>query len=73
MVAFGAPAVHAAVPGLPFGGVGGSGTGAYHGEHSVRTLSHAKPVLRKPTFPDTLGVLRPPFSALRDRVARRLL
>ncbi|MFC4554013.1 aldehyde dehydrogenase family protein [Georgenia faecalis] len=72
-VVFGAPAVHLAVPSLPFGGVGGSGMGSYHGEHSVRTLSHPKPVLRKPSSPDTLALIRPPFTGLKERLARRLM
>ncbi len=36
--------VHLANPHLPFGGVGGSGIGAYHGEYSFKTFSHAKSV-----------------------------
>src|SRR5206468_1464877 len=35
---------HFAHEGLPFGGVGGSGFGAYHGERSFRTFSHEKPI-----------------------------
>ncbi|RHZ14032.1 hypothetical protein DYB37_006661 [Aphanomyces astaci] len=34
---------------LPFGGVGPSGTGAYHGKHSFQTFSHHKAVVRKTT------------------------
>ena len=67
-LAFDAPLVHAGVPALPFGGVGGSGMGAYHGETSVRSFSHARAVLHKPPRPDTLALLRPPFT-----LARRLL
>jgi aldehyde dehydrogenase (NAD+) len=46
---------------LPFGGVGESGVGAYHGEHSVRCFSHEKPTLRK--WRDCLdgGLLTDPF------------
>lgn len=32
---------------LPFGGVGNSGMGSYHGKYSFRTFSHAKSVLEK--------------------------
>lgn len=67
------PLAHASMPTLPFGGVGPSGMGAYHGEASVLTFSHAKPVLRKPLRPETLGVVRPPFTALRRAVVRRIL
>ena len=39
--------MHLATPHLPFGGVGESGMGAYHGEHSFETFSHMKSVLRQ--------------------------
>ena len=37
--------VHSVSPFLPFGGVGNSGLGAYHGKYSFDTFSHHKPVL----------------------------
>jgi len=67
------PLVHAAIPTLPFGGVGPSGMGASHGEASVATFSHAKPVVRKPLRPETLGMIQPPFTAVRRALARRIL
>ena len=36
------------VPDLPFGGVGPSGMGSYHGEAGFRTFSHQRSVLRRP-------------------------
>ncbi|WP_405020664.1 aldehyde dehydrogenase family protein [Kitasatospora sp. NBC_00070] len=45
---FGLPVSHLAVPELPFGGVGESGMGRYHGEYSIDTFSHTKAVLDKP-------------------------
>ena len=36
------------VPDLPFGGVGPSGMGTYHGEAGFRTFSHQRSVLRRP-------------------------
>ncbi|WP_327071780.1 aldehyde dehydrogenase family protein [Kitasatospora sp. NBC_01302] len=45
---FGLTVSHLAVPELPFGGVGESGMGRYHGEYSIDTFSHAKAVLDKP-------------------------
>jgi aldehyde dehydrogenase (NAD+) len=39
--------LHFVHPGLPFGGVGQSGMGAYHGEQGFRELSHARAVLRQ--------------------------
>ena len=32
---------------LPFGGVGNSGSGAYHGKHSFDAFSHVKPVAHR--------------------------
>ena len=60
--------IHVAAPGLPFGGVGGSGMGAYHGEHSWRTFTHLKPVLRKPLRPDTLRMVQPPYGRFTRRI-----
>ena len=66
-------AAHLAVAGLPFGGVGESGAGAYHGERSLRTFSHEKAVLSKPLSPDTLQLIYPPYTESKDRFARGLL
>ncbi|MBW4542037.1 MAG: aldehyde dehydrogenase [Myxacorys chilensis ATA2-1-KO14] len=41
-----------AIWGLPFGGVGNSGIGAYHGKTSFETFSHQKSVLKKPFWID---------------------
>ena len=35
---------------MPFGGVGESGIGSYHGEHGFKTFTHYKSVLDKPTW-----------------------
>lgn len=35
---------------MPFGGVGSSGIGAYHGENGFKTFSHFKSILDKPNF-----------------------
>ncbi|MFF6834361.1 MULTISPECIES: aldehyde dehydrogenase family protein [unclassified Streptomyces] len=58
-----APMIHLGVPNLPFGGVGESGTGAYHGKTSFETFSHHKPVLSKPTWPDTLRLVYAPHTS----------
>lgn len=58
---YGAALVQLASSRLPFGGVGGSGMGAYHGEYSFKTFSHVKPVLTKPVRPDTLRLAQPPY------------
>ena len=55
-------AVQLAVPGLPFGGVGASGMGVYHGRAGFDTFSHAKAVLRKPQRGE-LPLMYPPYTA----------
>ncbi|WP_369044182.1 MULTISPECIES: aldehyde dehydrogenase family protein [unclassified Streptomyces] len=45
---FGLPLAHLTVSDLPFGGVGESGMGSYHGRYSIDTFSHRKAVLEKP-------------------------
>ncbi len=42
--------MHTANSHLPFGGVGESGTGSYHGKHGFEEFSHFKSVLDKPTW-----------------------
>lgn len=51
---------HVASAGLPFGGVGYSGMGAYHGEHSFELFSHRKSIFRKSTRLET-GLTFPPY------------
>ena len=60
-----------AVPGLPFGGVGASGTGAYTGPHGFTTFSHLKPVMRRGTMLD-LDARYPPYTAGKLGLLRRL-
>ena len=67
-----APLYHFTVPGLPFGGVGESGMGAYHGRASFETFSHAKSVLTKPTSIDP-SIVYPPYRGLKAKLLRRLL
>ncbi|MER6378597.1 aldehyde dehydrogenase family protein [Streptomyces sp. NPDC001250] len=45
---YGLPLAHLTVSDLPFGGVGESGMGSYHGRYSIETFSHRKAVLEKP-------------------------
>ncbi|MDH6553370.1 acyl-CoA reductase-like NAD-dependent aldehyde dehydrogenase [Streptomyces sp. SAI-041] len=45
---YGLPLAHLTVSDLPFGGVGESGMGNYHGRWSIETFSHRKAVLDKP-------------------------
>ncbi|MDF3338540.1 aldehyde dehydrogenase family protein [Mycolicibacterium septicum] len=57
---------------LPFGGVGSSGMGAYHGRWGFQEFSHAKTVLTKPTRPDLSKMLYPPYSDRAWKLARKL-
>jgi coniferyl-aldehyde dehydrogenase len=67
-------AMHFLAQELPFGGVGASGTGAYHGEHGFRRFSHARAVFRQ-TRLDVAGLvgLRPPYGARLDRFLKLLI
>lgn len=52
--------IHLANPNLPFGGIGGSGMGSYHGERSFETFSHMKSVLVQKTKVD-IPLRYPPY------------
>lgn len=54
--------LHIAIPELPFGGVGDSGMGSYHGKAGFDTFSHRKSVLSKPFWLD-LDWRYPPYKA----------
>ncbi|MBI2083483.1 MAG: aldehyde dehydrogenase family protein [Deltaproteobacteria bacterium] len=53
--------IHLANPDLPFGGVGQSGMGNYHGFFGFRTFSHERAVLRHGVI-DTLRLFYPPYT-----------
>ena len=63
--------LHFTAGGLPFGGVGASGMGAYHGRAGFDAMSHALPILwqRRRAATDRL---RPPYARI-DRLIRRLV
>jgi acyl-CoA reductase-like NAD-dependent aldehyde dehydrogenase len=61
--------LHMGQDSLPFGGIGASGMGCYHGEDGFRTFSHAKPVFRQGPF-SFVRWLYPPFGRLAERVMR---
>jgi aldehyde dehydrogenase (NAD+) len=64
-------AMHCLVPSLPFGGVGASGMGAYHGKWGFETLSHRRAVLSKTAKPDP-RLVYPPYSKRALSIMRRL-
>jgi aldehyde dehydrogenase (NAD+) len=63
---------HIANPNLPFGGVGESGLGAYHGRHSFEVFSHRKSVLTKPTRFD-IRFAYPPYTKAKLALLKRVL
>ncbi|XP_008154457.2 aldehyde dehydrogenase family 3 member A2 isoform X4 [Eptesicus fuscus] len=52
--------MHFTLSSLPFGGVGSSGMGAYHGKHSFDTFSHQRPCLLKSLKRESANKLRYP-------------
>jgi aldehyde dehydrogenase (NAD+) len=64
--------LHLAVPDLPFGGIGPSGMGAYHGRAGFETFSHRKSVLEKPLWPD-MKFIYPPYDNAKRKWVRRLI
>ncbi|KAA0926191.1 coniferyl aldehyde dehydrogenase [Psychrobacter sp. ANT_H56B] len=55
--------MHVAQHDLPFGGVGDSGTGAYHGKAGFDRLSHMKPIFVQSKL-NGLNILLPPYGGL---------
>lgn len=64
--------MHLALADLPFGGVGPSGMGAYHGKAGFDTFTHHKPVLQKPTKPDP-PVMYPPYKSWKQKLLRKVM
>lgn len=71
-VAINETVLHAAVEALPFGGVGASGFGAYHGRAGFDTFSHHRPVFVQTRFSLT-RLLQPPYGARAERIIRSML
>jgi coniferyl-aldehyde dehydrogenase len=64
--------MHYAQDELPFGGVGASGIGAYHGVEGFRALSHAKGVLVQSRW-NLTNLLRPPYGRMANLVLKAML
>ncbi len=54
---------------LPFGGVGESGMGTYHGPDGFRTFSHDKPIFYRPAK-NSSGKIHPPYTSKTDRLLK---
>ena len=63
--------LHFGVHGLPFGGIGPSGTGAIHGRAGFETFSKLLPVFRQSRFAAS-DWIRPPYRGCVDRLVRLL-
>ncbi len=63
---------HFANSSLPFGGVGMSGIGSYHGENSIRTFSHERSVLKKSKYFD-FSFRYAPYSGMKLKIIKFFL
>ena len=64
--------MHFAQDDLPFGGVGASGMGAYHGIEGFRALSHARGTFQQGRIASS-NLLRPPYGRLADFILKTML
>jgi len=64
--------MHLANPNLPFGGVGNSGMGNYHGEYGFKAFSHQKSILEKPNWFEPF-VKYPPYSKFKLNILKKLM
>jgi len=64
--------LHIAQSDLPFGGIGASGMGAYHGEFGFRALSHMKPVFRQSRF-NPMRWFLPPYGRVFKTLMKLLM
>ena len=64
--------LHIAQDDLPFGGVGASGMGCYHGFEGFQTFSARQPVFHQSRF-SGIGLFKPPYGARFERLMRVLL
>ncbi|AGN11264.1 coniferyl aldehyde dehydrogenase [Simiduia agarivorans] len=71
-VVFNETMFHVAVDDLPFGGVGPSGMGHYHGKEGFLTFSKPKAVLYKPKF-NGMQMLYPPYGGLVNKILKFLV
>ncbi len=64
--------MHVVVENLPFGGIGASGMGAYHGEYGFQTFSHRKGVFLQSRF-NAARLTRPPFGRVADMMRKIMM
>lgn len=64
--------IHLATSAMPFGGVGESGMGGYHGKAGFEEFSHTRSIVDKKTWID-LPMRYQPYTSLKDRMIRMFL
>jgi len=64
--------MHVVVENIPFGGVGPSGMGAYHGEFGFQTFSHRKGVFLQSRY-NAAHLIRPPFGRVAEMMRKIML
>ena len=64
--------LHFGNPHLPFGGVGNSGMGRYHGRYTFDLFSHHRSMVKASTLIDH-GLQEPPYTKLKEGILRRVL
>jgi aldehyde dehydrogenase (NAD+) len=73
-LSFGAGAINDTVsqfinPNMPFGGVGQSGLGAYHGKYSFEVFSHHKSILKRGSWID-IPLRYPPYTSFKEKLIK---
>ena len=64
---------HIGIHDMPFGGIGNSGMGAYHGREGFLTFSHAKSVFSRPSWLNTARLVYPPRRRIVDWLLKLLI
>ena len=64
--------IHLGNPYLPFGGVGASGIGSYHGKRNFETFSHEKSILKR-SINLNIDIMYPPYGERKLKLIRRFL
>lgn len=64
--------IHLATEQLPFGGVGESGMGRYHGKYGFDTFTHKKSILEKSLWID-LPMRYQPYNSIKEKLIRIFL
>ena len=62
--------MHLSTPYLPFGGIGESGMGSYHGYYSYKTFTHQKSIFKKGNI--DISLRYPPFTKKKLNLIKKL-